>query len=84
MKSNTTLHSTEACSSNTADITTSEDDKSQRGQCVTTDTAAVTEDKRSARGSEVIQKAHPLLNVERERSHSLVENMDMRGLCFLS
>ena len=85
MKSDTTLHSTEERNSNTAAITTtSEEDESQRGQCLTTDTTAVTEDKRSARGSEVIQKAHPQLNVERERSHSLIENMDTRGLSFLS
>ena len=83
MKCNTKLHSTEERSSNTAAITTSEDDESQRGLCVTTDTTAVTEDKRSASGSEVIQKDHPTWSVERERSHSLVENMDMRGLCFL-
>ena len=80
MKSDTKLHSTEERSSNTAAITTSEEDKSQRRQYVTT---AATEDKRSARGSEVIEEGHPLCSVERERSHSPVENMDMRGLCFL-
>ena len=83
MKSDTTLHSTEERSSNTAALTTSEDDKSQRRHCVTTDTTAATEVKRSARGSEVIQKDHHQCSVTRERSHSLVENMDMRGLCFL-
>ena len=83
MKSDTTLHSFEERSSNTAALTTSEEDKSQRRQYVTTDTTAATEDKRSASGSEVIQKDHPLCSVERERSHSPVENMDMRGLCFL-
>ena len=84
MKSDTTLHSTEERSSNTAAITTSEDDKSQRRHCETTDTAAVTECKRSARGSEVIEEGgHHQCSVERERSHSPVENMDMRGLYFL-
>ena len=83
MKSDTTLHSTEERSSNTAALTTSEDDKSQCRHCETTDTTAATEVKRSARGSGVIQKDHHQCSVERERSHSLVENMDMRGLCFL-
>ena len=84
VKSDTTLHSTEESSFYTAAITTtSEDDKSQRGQYLTTDTTAVTECKRSARGSEVIEGGHHQWTAGRERSHSPVENMDTRGLCFL-